>query len=166
MITTARYSHLKRERLRLENGDVLLRAPPKYIDSIIDLMDMRKAKAAKTPSLMEDDDGLSAPLDDGGIEKFRSAVGILLYINVDRDDIQRDVQLLSRCLREPSQFDWRRLVKLVRYLKGHRNLGIVMKKPKNAKKGVVVMDMYTDTDFVWYLQGNQASHDLWKSSLG
>ena len=54
VIVTGRYSHLKRERLRLPSGDVMPRANPKHIDDIVELMNMGKSKTATTPSLLED----------------------------------------------------------------------------------------------------------------
>ena len=50
VIATGRYSHLKRERLKLPYGNVMLRANPKYIDDIVELLNMGKSKTVTTPS--------------------------------------------------------------------------------------------------------------------
>ena len=63
------------------------------------------------PERPEDDKELDA--EEGAL--FRSVVGIALYIMPDRPDIQRDVQVLTRVLKKPTDFDRKRLVRLVRY---------------------------------------------------
>jgi hypothetical protein len=116
VITAGRYSHLKRERLRLENGDVMIRPSVKYIDDMIELMNMQDAKIADCPSLSDDKPENDELLDASEATIYRSCVGIALYITPDRADIQRDVQVLAKSLRDPSAHDRQRLVKLVRYL--------------------------------------------------
>eukprot|EP00959_Pyramimonas_sp_CCMP1952_P218469 4569274-Pyramimonas_sp.AAC.1 len=74
---------------------------------------MDKAKPAKVPSSTEEDPTWSPELDEIERVKFRTGVGIALYISPDRADIQRDVQLLTRNLGQPTEFDRKRLVKLV-----------------------------------------------------
>ena len=147
VITAGRYSHLKRERLRLDNGDVMIRPSVKYIDDMIALMCMQDAKPAVCPSLPEerpeDDD---PALDEEEATIFRSVVGIALYVTPDRADIQRDVQVLTRTLKAPTCYDRRRLVRLVRYLKGTRTFGMVMKRP-TGQKGKVELALHSDTDF-------------------
>ena len=108
----------------MENGDVMIRPSLKYIEDLIVLLDMTDAKIVSCPSLMEDrpEDDEELPADAAKI--FRSVVGIALYVMPDRPDIQRDVQILTRNLKQPTAFDRKRLVKLVRYLKGTRTYGI------------------------------------------
>ncbi|CAK0856887.1 unnamed protein product, partial [Prorocentrum cordatum] len=123
-IRQGRYSHLKRDRLRLMNGNIMLRPNAKHIDDLIYAMGMEKAKPARVPR-----------------------VGIALYISPDRADIQRDVQLLTRNLSQPTEFDRKRLVKLVRYLKGTKTFGVLSEKPTGSKPGEVRLQLFTDTDF-------------------
>ena len=73
-------------------------------------------------------------------------MGLLLYLSPDREDIHRGVQLLTRKLKEPDEFDRRRLVKVVRYLKGSRTFGILLTRP-TGKATTAKLDLYTDTDF-------------------
>ena len=146
VITTGRYSHLKRERLKLDNGDVMIRPSVKYIDDMVTLMCMQDAKPAVCPSLPEERPDEDPALDEEEATIFRSVVGIALYVTPDRPDIQRDVQVLTRTLKAPSSYDRRRLVRLVRYLKGTRTYCMVMKKP-TGKRGKVELELYSDTDF-------------------
>jgi len=146
MIVTGRYSHLKRDRLRRER-DTLLRANVRHIEDMVRVLGMEKAKTAPTPSLLEDDPGETPSIEAAEAQKFRTCVGIALYISADREDVQRDIQLLSRSLRDPKEFDMRRLVRMVRYLKGTKSFGVRLSLQKGHKPGVVDMKMYSDTDF-------------------
>ncbi|CAK0813201.1 unnamed protein product [Prorocentrum cordatum] len=147
VIRQGRYSHLKRDRLRLMNGNIMLRPNVKHIDDLIYVMGMEKAKPAKVPSLTEEDPTWSPDLDEIERAKFRTGVGIALYISPDRADIQRGVQLLTRNLSQPTEFDRKRLVKLVRYLKGTKTFGVLLEKPTGSKPGEVKLQLFTDTDF-------------------
>ena len=89
----------------------------------------------------------SASLDEGGKKQFNTCVGIPLYISPDRPDIQRDVQLLCRKMHDPTEWDHKRLVRVIRYLMGTRCWGTLLKKPKtkvSAHSKTVTMDMYTE----------------------
>ncbi|CAK0790198.1 unnamed protein product, partial [Prorocentrum cordatum] len=147
VIRQGRYSHLKRDRLRLMNGNIMLRPNVKHIDDLIYVMGMEKSKPTRVPSLTEEDPTWSPELDEIERAKFRTGVGIALYISPDRADIQRDVQLLTRNLSQPTEFDRKRLVKLVRYLKGTKTYGVLMEKPTGSKPGEVKLQLFTDTDF-------------------
>ncbi|CAK0815286.1 unnamed protein product, partial [Prorocentrum cordatum] len=116
VIRQGRYSHLKRGRLRLMNGNIMLRPNAKHIDDLIYVMGMPR-------------------------------VGVALYISPDRADIQRGVQLLTRNLSQPTEFDRKRLVKLVRYLKGTKTFGVLMEKPTGSKPGEVKLQLFADADF-------------------
>ena len=63
---------------------------------------------------------------------------------------------MSRKLKEPTQHDWKRLVRVVRYLKGTRSAGVRMRKPTQTAKNVVELDMFSDTDFAGCLETRRA----------
>ena len=71
--------------------------------------------------------------------------------------------MLTRSLRSPTSYDRRRLVRLVRYLKGTRTFGMVMKRPA-GKKGKVELELYGDTDFAQCKETE--SHDVRRDLLG
>ena len=50
-------------------------------------------------------------------------------------------------MRGPRELDMKRLVRLVRYLKGTKSYGVRLALSKKHKKDVVDMRMYSDTDF-------------------
>ena len=115
VINTGRYSHLKRDRLR-QDGRTLIRPNVRHIDDLIELMGMEKAKASPTPSLTGNEPEESVALKAEGASVYRRGVGICLYIAADRGDTQRDVQLLARRLSSPTEWDYKRLVRMTRYL--------------------------------------------------
>ncbi|CAK0811260.1 unnamed protein product, partial [Prorocentrum cordatum] len=147
VIRQGRHSHLKRDRLRLMNGNIMLRPSVKHIDDLIYVMGMEKAKPAKVPSLTEEGPTWSPDLDEIERAKFRTGVGIALYISPDRADIRRGVQLLTRNLSQPTEFDRKRSVKLLRYLKGTQTFGVLLEKPTGSKPGEVKLQLFTDADF-------------------
>ena len=54
VVRQGRYSHLKRDRLRLMSGDVMLRPNVKHIEDLIYVLGMEKAKLAKSSSSTEE----------------------------------------------------------------------------------------------------------------
>lgn len=55
--------------------------------------------------------------------KYRSLVGGLLYIAVNtRPDIAASVSILGRCVSQPTERDWKAAKRVVRYLKGTKQL--------------------------------------------
>ena len=127
-----------------------------HIDNLVTLLSMEKAKTFPTPSLPSSMVVDDSPLEGEAVSTYRRAVGIALYLCPDRWDIQRDVQLLSRKLKEPTQHEWKRLVRVVRYLKGTRSAGVRMRKPTQTAKNVVQLDMFSDTDFAGCLETRRA----------
>ena len=145
-IVTGRYAHLKRDRLR-KSGETMVRANTVHTDNLVTALGMEKANTSPTPSLDGTEIGAEIPLGEEQKATYRKCVGIALYVAPDRWDIQRDVQLLSRHLQDPSEWDQKRLVRLVRYLKGTQGYGVRLQKPMHAKQDSVVLDMFSDTDF-------------------
>ena len=142
---TGRYAHLRRERLR-EPGSTLLRADPKHVEALIKLLSMENAKPVKTPSLMEADPGDESPeLVTEDASEYRTGVGIMMYLAEDRWDIKRDTELLARRLHAPREFDRRRLIRVVKFLKGAPRWGHQLRIQGYA--GKISIDAYSDTNY-------------------
>ena len=146
VFSTGRYSHLRRDRLR-KHGATYLRANPVHVDKLVDLYQMRDAKIAKTPSMADKRDEDAEILDPDEQAKYRTGVGILLYLAVDRWDVKRDTELLARHLATPSVHDRKRMVKVIRYLKGTRTFGHKLELNASAVAGLVYLNMHSDTNF-------------------
>ena len=127
-----------------------------HIDNLVTLLSMEKAKTFPTPSLPSSMVIDETPLEGDAVTTYRRAVGILLYLSPDRWDIQRDVQLMSRKLKEPREHDYKRLVRVVRYLKGTRSVGVRMRRPKGCEKWLIVLDMFSDTDYAGCVETRRA----------
>ena len=65
----------------------------------------------------------SSPLDPALIPRSRKAVGIALYLSIDRADIQYAVKCLSQDMSAPTTRGWERAQRLGRYLQGTRDVG-------------------------------------------
>ncbi|OWZ13835.1 polyprotein [Phytophthora megakarya] len=75
---------------------------------------------------------------------YRALIGCLLYITTcTRPDVAYIVTQLSRFLENPGQQHWKAAIRVLRYLKGTRDLGIVY----NGNKGKVELTAYTDADW-------------------
>ena len=145
VVLCGKYTHLKRERFKLQDL-VAVRASQGYIRSYLAVLDIESCNIAYTPSLDEAVDENSELLADSGKRTVRSAIGIGLYIAVDRWDIQRDLGIVTRRMSAPTEQDWRRLVKIGRYLKGTAGFGTVLRAPAQDRPDVIEMDGYSDTD--------------------
>jgi hypothetical protein len=145
-IIVGAYTHLKRTRLKLETG-VFVGPNQRYAVDVISALGLDKARAVATPSLDEQEQESSPLLHGKTITVFRSCVGSLIYLSSDRIDIQKDVGLLAGRLAKPTEFDYRRLVRLGRYLVGRKTYGVWMPKPVSVHLGTILLDGISDTDW-------------------
>ena len=80
---------------------------------------LENAKPATTPGIKEETDPSSKPLSPEEHSRYRTLVGRLLYLSLDRADVQFAVKELSRHLQNPTEQSWGKLKRLGRYLKGY-----------------------------------------------
>ena len=71
-------------------------------------------------------------------------------------DIQHDTQLLARAARTLTKQDRKRLVRMVRYLKGNRECDQGMIVPRGTSPTTVELDMFSDTDVATCQQARRA----------
>jgi len=126
----SQYSHLHRERILLPEG-VIIRPDAKYITSILRMLKLTDAKVAATPIIEEKWD----PEDLHECEReeaklYRSCVGVLLYLVLDRGDLAYVVKELSRYLATPIWGAYRQLKRCARYLKGTQDFCTFMPCPR------------------------------------
>ncbi|POM59841.1 polyprotein [Phytophthora palmivora] len=77
-------------------------------------------------------------------KSYRALIGCLLYITTcTRPDVAYIATQLSRFLENPGIQHWRAAIRVLRYLKGTRELGVVY----NSKSGKVKLTAYTDADW-------------------
>eukprot|EP00971_Amphidinium_carterae_P232519 4614440-Amphidinium_carterae.2 len=96
------YWHLKRPRLRTDKG-TWIGNNPKYMDDVLRKLGLEQAKVVHTPSMQYKLEEVELPLD--GVSVYSSAVGSLLYVAVDGEDVQLEVPYLARRLKTPRRSD-------------------------------------------------------------
>eukprot|EP00971_Amphidinium_carterae_P185165 3677241-Amphidinium_carterae.1 len=126
------YCHLKRPRTPVSNG-CWVGGNRKYVRDLLHKLGMEDCKPAATPSTMtgggEDDTMLDLNL----VKTYRSAVGSLLYMASDREDIQWEVSKLARRLKEPRVCDLKLLKRVARYLQGTQEMETFLPRPPGSK---------------------------------
>lgn len=103
---------------------------------------MDKCKAVKTPLVVgqkfQREDGSSNV--DGSI--FRSIIGSLLYLSASRQDIMFAVSLMSRFMQNPSEIHMKAVKRILRFIKGTADYGIVYANTNSVKPSG-----YSDSDW-------------------
>jgi hypothetical protein len=113
-----------------------------YTEAILKRFEMNNAKPVVTPiekylkmDEVDDLDLTNAP--------YREAVGCLMYLAVvTRPDITFAVNYVSQFLEKPTNRHWQLVKRILRYLKGTPNLGILFKRTGSSK-----LEIYSDADF-------------------
>ena len=89
----------------------------KLVDDIIVAEGLQKAKGSRLPGeKAKEVPGDEEALDTEGHRHYRCQVGRLLWLSVDRADLQHAVMRLSRCVGAPTRRSMKALKRLVRYL--------------------------------------------------
>ena len=114
------YDHLQRMRTRVPEG-TRVHANVKYIDGVAALLGMQRcisvpAPAVKGQRAIEGEEMIA--LDDGEAQKYRSAVGTLLYVAPDKMEVQWPIGELASDMKSPRKSSMRKLKRAVRYLAG------------------------------------------------
>ena len=110
------FKFLKREHVLLEDG-VLVKPLADHAVKMCQLLEVRSGRKVPTPSVKEllvPDD--SKVLSTDRAARFRSAVGIAMYVSQDRADIAFTVRVLSQRLKNPTEKSWAAAQRLASYL--------------------------------------------------
>lgn len=131
------------------NGGVYSLRLTSHIDALIEkfgLKDCNPSKSPMDPSYIKSDNN-SKPFED--VTRYRSLVGALLYVAVNaRPDVAASVSLLGRKVSNPSEMDWKAAKRVVRYLKGTKDLKLEFGPGQGW-----ILEGYSDADWA----GDQAS---------
>ena len=114
----------------------------KYADDLLKKFRMTDCKPTSTP--MGTNEKLSK---EDGKEKvdetiYRSLVGSLIYLTNTRPDIQHAVSIVSRFMSKPSKSHFTAAKRILRYVKGTKNFGIIYKAESDCD-----LIGYTDSDW-------------------
>lgn len=143
-----------------QKSGILKMSQRSHIDKILEKFGLVDCNPAKTPM----EKGLQMSLDDGKrTEKpYRELLGSLMYLMLSvRPDICYHVGYMGRFQQQPSETHWQVLKRIVRYLKGTKNLKLVYKKADCAELiGYADADWASDTldrksvsGFVFFVYG-------------
>lgn len=131
--------YLGLEITREKDGSVRL-GQTHYTEKLLERFNMSSCKAVTTP-IVKDNDAEESPLNSDF--PYRQAVGALMFLMCGtRPDIAYAVSVVSRNLEKPTERDVLRVKRILRYLRGTTDHGLLYKK--NLQKGV--FDCYSDAD--------------------
>lgn len=123
----------------------------KYTLEILSRFHMMSCNSVSTPTEV----GLKLIKDDGGKKvnatHYKQIVGSLMYLTATRPDISNAVSLISRYMDTPSEFHLAAAKRILRYLKGTSNFGILYKKDEKDLLG------YTDSDYAGDLNDRKST---------
>ena len=153
-------SFLKRS-IEIVDGTTKIRSNSKYIEGLVNLF--HGVKRRRTPGeVIINNEPL---VDEAEIQKYRSAVGTLLYVSGDRPDTQFFIKELASKLQTPTKGSMQSLVNLIGYMVSTKDYHLVMTgtNPSRSfrhraeglsdapwheeKKGIWLLEVATDSDW-------------------
>ncbi|KAK9038646.1 hypothetical protein V6N11_023503 [Hibiscus sabdariffa] len=123
-------------------GELIL-SQRKYILELLERTKMTQAKLASTPLIVTS----KLTKDEGSLIEdargFRSIVGALLYLNHTRPDIAFAVNKVAQFMHAPREAHWEAVKRILKYLNGTLNFGLVFRCDK-LETGLVA---FADADW-------------------
>ena len=144
---------------RLKNGNITMEFSQKFIDELLKIFEVTgkvTTTGLKFQALPEDQ---KVQCDQVIHQKYRSAVGKLLWMAQLRDDLKYPVKELSRSLINPQDQDVKNLVHLLKYVNQTRDFVFVMEPqlPVRNQEGKFPVQIVSYSDSDW--AGCQKSRD-------
>ena len=136
------------------NGAITLTMDPKFIDTLLDEMNMKTCKPSPTPgsetlkrATLENEE----PVDAETHKLYRRMVGKLLWLTNVRNDIMFAVKELSRGLQQPTLLHMNKLKHLLRYLAGTKTLAETLRPNRqlllDPSKTAIDINTFVDSDW-------------------
>ena len=122
---------------------ITYKADHRHVEIIIKDLGLESAKSAATPCVEKKDlEGQEDELEDQRSLRYRSCVTRINYLAQDRSDIQYAAKELCRFMSKPTEADWKKLIRMGRYLKGHKEVVHKFKYQKSVQE----VQVWTDSD--------------------
>ena len=137
-----------------EQGKVIIDMV-KYVESMVEDFPVKISKVSKTPAAENLlDIGPGKLLDKGKSEAYHTTVAKGLFLSKrSRPDIQPTIAVLSTQVKSPTESDWKKLIRMLEYLRGTSKLCLKLK----ADNPQVVK---------WYVDASFAVHPDYRSHTG
>ena len=122
---------------------------PSYVDKLLEMYNLSKCNPVATTGSSSLRQLMPEPLDKEGHEKYRTAVGKLLWYAFVRPDVAYAVKELSRDVTAPTTESVGKLKHLLRYLSGTK-LSVLKLRPTHQLSGATVpvdVNAYVDSDW-------------------
>ena len=139
---------------KLVRDDLLIIQPhPRHVERLVEMFGLGRSapKASPMPTTVPLDD---VELDSERSTLFRTAVGILLYLQADVVEAQFGIRWLAQHMSRPTAGALRVLRHMILYLKGTSSYGIGFPVPTRgvgitvqSKSGLDVLETHTDADW-------------------
>ncbi|BBG94301.1 NAD(P)-binding Rossmann-fold superfamily protein [Prunus dulcis] len=141
-----------------ENGIFI--SQKKYAENILKKFNLLGCKSVATPLIANEKMRKFDGAKKADAKKYRSLVGSFLYLTATRPDIMFAASLLSRYMQEPSQIHFRAAKRVLRYLQGTLDYGILFTAVEKSR-----LIGYTDSDWAGCLD-DMKSTSAYVFSLG
>ena len=140
---------LKRRHSLIAPGQLVIYPHSKHFEKLFDMVGVKKTwKPKHVPGhgmINEFDE--TEELDSDKSSRYRSSVGILLYLAHDLIECQFVIRGLARYMSKPTERAWDILKYLVQYLLGRIDYGLLMKIEENHTSNTVDLFVYSDSDW-------------------
>lgn len=123
-----------------ENGIFI--SQKKYAENILKKLNLLGRKSVATPWIANEKKRKFDGAKKADAKKYRSLVGSFLYLTATRPDIMFAASLLSRYMKEPSQIHFRAAKRVLRYLQGTLDYGVLFTVVEKSR-----LIGYTDSDW-------------------
>ncbi len=122
------------EIMRNRDGQKMFLSQKKFVNGILKRFNMTECKSVAVPMTTVDSQSTNTNLKyDGKDIPFRQAIGSLLYLqNATRPDITYCTNVMSRRQSDFSFNDWTQVKRIMRYLRGTKNLGVRFTGERNC----------------------------------
>ena len=148
---------LKRRHKLISETELEIQVPGRHIEKLMELCGLKSSKnrPRKTPlpsGRLPADDENDPELDVARASTFRSATGILLYLQSDCIASQFGIRFLAGYMSRPTEGSWRILRHLVGYLSQHEHHTLVIETPVvgcgiKVQKQLHLLECFTDADW-------------------
>lgn len=138
----------------VQNQKLIFINQSKYVKGVLERFGMASSKPVTNPvtvgsKISKHDDG---KLVDSTL--YKQVIGSLMYLNATRPDIAYFVSLVSRFMERPTENHYMAAKRILRYLRGTADMGILYKR-----EGQNHLEAYCDSDYA-------GDHDDRKNTFG